>query len=883
MKDCSDSVLRSKKRVRRARTTRPGVRRADRIARLLISAGGIGTIVAVSILCVFLVWVVVPLFREPLSAELAVGVPALDLEASAGAGLGLDEYGSIGWCATRSGEVRAFGIENGRELERVRPCGEQPPCAAAISSADGGLVFGFQDGSARMGSVRFATSYFGREELPPELGALASGERAHLGRGVVEHTPSGSFRLQELSVSMQAPVDVGAGRPLRLVDGIESSTGPILASLAEDDVLRLLHGTRATNLLTGTETFEWERGELALEFPAELGQPSWFFLTGLGDNVFLVWEGGTLWRCDARALSALRVVEKRDLLAEEAARVTALTFLIGRTSLAVGDSTGRLRVWFRIKPHDAGTPDGIELVQAHELGSPGPAVRSLFASARDRTLAAGYDDGGVRLFHVTSARELVALALPGGPLPVVALAVAPKDDALLAFGRRAPALPGKPALPGEAALWRLEVPHPETSLAAVFAPVWYEGYPAPEHVWQSSSGTDDFEPKYGLLPLVFGTIKATFYSLLFGVPIALLAAIYTSEFLHPRVRARVKPAIEMMASLPSVVLGFLSALVLAPLIEGVVPAVLLAIALLPFCACLGGHVWRLLPAAPAVRLERFRLLHVALFLALAVVSGAGLGPLVERALFAGDFRQWLTGSVGEATGGWVILLLPALALGACWFVTSWVNPRLLRATRAGSRSRFVLLDLAKFLAAALVVLLLAWCLAAYLTRAGLDPRGGWLDTYVQRNALVVGFVMGFAIIPILYTIAEDALSAVPDHLRAASLAAGATTWQTTVRVVVPTAMSGIFSAIMIGLGRAVGETMIVLMAAGNTPIMDWNVFNGFRTLSANIAVELPEAVQGSTHYRMLFLAALVLFAMTFVLNTAAEMVRLRYRRRRVQL
>ena len=231
----------------------------------------------------------------------------------------------------------------------------------------------------------------------------------------------------------------------------------------------------------------------------------------------------------------------------------------------------------------------------------------------------------------------------------------------------------------------------------------------------------------------------------------------------------------------------------------------------------------------------------------------------------------------------MILSLPVLAVGLGGFVTSWVNPRLLRASRASSRERFALLDLAKFLAAALATFFLAWCLAALLGRAGLDPRGGLLDTYVQRNALVVGFVMGFAIIPIIYTIAEDALAAVPDHLRAASLAAGATPWQTTVRVVVPTAMSGIFSAVMIGLGRAVGETMIVLMAAGNTPIMDWNVFNGFRTLSANIAVELPEAVQGSTHYRMLFLAALVLFAMTFVLNTLAEGVRLRYRRRRVQL
>jgi phosphate transport system permease protein len=96
-------------------------------------------------------------------------------------------------------------------------------------------------------------------------------------------------------------------------------------------------------------------------------------------------------------------------------------------------------------------------------------------------------------------------------------------------------------------------------------------------------------------------------------------------------------------------------------------------------------------------------------------------------------------------------------------------------------------------------------------------------------------------------------------------------------------MSGLFSALMIGLGRAVGETMIVLMAAGNTPLMDWNIFNGFRTLSANIAVELPEAVINSTHYRMLFLAALSLFIMTFAVNTVAEIVRLRFRRRAFQL
>ena len=170
-----------------------------------------------------------------------------------------------------------------------------------------------------------------------------------------------------------------------------------------------------------------------------------------------------------------------------------------------------------------------------------------------------------------------------------------------------------------------------------------------------------------------------------------------------------------------------------------------------------------------------------------------------------------------------------------------------------------------------------------LDALGFDPRGGLLGTYVQRNALVVGFIMGFAIIPIIYTIAEDALSSVPEHLRSASLGCGATPWQTAQRIIIPTAMSGLFSAVMVGLGRAVGETMIVLMAAGNTPVMEMNIFNGFRTLSANIAVELPEAVRDSSHYRVLFLAALTLFAMTFVLNTVAETIRIRFRRRAYQL
>ena len=155
--------------------------------------------------------------------------------------------------------------------------------------------------------------------------------------------------------------------------------------------------------------------------------------------------------------------------------------------------------------------------------------------------------------------------------------------------------------------------------------------------------------------------------------------------------------------------------------------------------------------------------------------------------------------------------------------------------------------------------------------------------YDQRNALIVGIAMGLAVIPIIFSISEDAMHGVPRHLSSGSLALGATPWQTLTRVVILTASPGIFSALMIGFGRAVGETMIVLMATGNTPILDMNLFEGMRTLAANIAVELPESEIGSSHYSILFLTALLLFAITFVFNTIAEIVRARLRERYAHL
>jgi phosphate transport system permease protein len=398
---------------------------------------------------------------------------------------------------------------------------------------------------------------------------------------------------------------------------------------------------------------------------------------------------------------------------------------------------------------------------------------------RRRGFAVGTGDGEVALYYSTSGRRLLLDHWSSNP--VTTIAVDPKDD-------------GAVVVAGGRVLRRsIENPHPEISFRTLFLPVWYEGYAAPRWVWQSTGGSDTFEPKLSLWPLIFGTLKATFYAMLFSVPLALLAAIYVSQLAPSWLQSVVKPTIELMAAVPSVVVGFLAALWLAPRLEAALVAVLLAAIGLPLVVVLALAGWRLVPARLRRRLHGGAELLVLLVAGgvVAAVVAALAGP-VEARFFGGDFQRYL--------------------------FTEW-----------GLR-------------------------------------------YDQRNAIVVGLGLGFAVIPVIFTIAEDACSAVPRALVNASRALGATRWQTAVRMVAPAASPGLFAAVMLGLGRAVGETMIVLMAAGNTPVLDLSLFDGMRTMSAAIAVEIPEAPVGGTLFRVLFLTGILLFAFTMVLTTAADLV-----------
>ena len=732
----------------------------DKVAGVSIAIGGLGVIAAVLLIFLYLVYEVMPLFRSAVIQE--VSEFRIDSPHSEGVlHLALEERLQVAMRLGTDGEAMYFDTSNGDVISRIPlpiPAGSSISSFALDTDISGIFALGLSDGHVLIAQYSYDIS-FGQNNAR-------------------QVTPVIRYPFGEETFELYN------NEPVSKVSVRSSESELMLAGTSQSGQVSLLRAQRETSLLSAFNApseSEWETELTTLT--GVLPSVDQLYLDVDRRWLFAIGTDGRLSLVNVRPAftGGVAVIENEVTLVDSNVRITEVNFLLGGISLLVGDSSGIVSQWFLVR-HDG--KYGIEKVREFDAGSD---IVSLRPEQRRKNFITVNDQGYFGIFNTTAHREVAYSKL---------LDAAPKTMAMSARGDGLIFEQGG----GEFSFWSVVNRHPEVSWEALWQEVWYENYQEPEYIWQSSAANNDFEPKYSLAPLAFGTLKAAFYAMLLAAPLAVCGAIFTGYFMAGKMRRNVKPLIELMEALPTVVLGFLAGLWLAPFLENNLLGVFSLLVVTPLSIVLAAFVWTRLPER--VRFNMPDGWEAALLIPVIIIMGyfsfVIAGP-IEIVFFGGDMRSWITNDLGI--------------------------------------------------------------------------------TYDQRNAMVVGFAMGFAVIPTIFSIAEDAVFTVPKQLTYGSLALGATPWQTLRRVVLPTASPGIFSALMIGMGRAVGETMIVLMATGNTPIMDINIFEGMRTLAANIAVEVPESEVDSTHYRILFLAALVLFMFTFVVNTLAEIIRQRLRRK----
>lgn len=712
----------------------------DRLAKYFVSLGGVSVIIAIMLIFFYLLSVVVPMFESADIEQQHQYVVPGDGKTLL---LGMEEQGTMAVRFTDQGEAIFFDTATGNiSLQQKLPINSH---ITSVATSLDRIVLGLEDGTALIVKYVFDISY------PDDVRTL---------------TPALEFPLGE-----QALVLDESAQPIEKITFQISSDSVGLAGVTADKRLLFVRYSKQTSFISEEVTIELETRE-EQQFSTAISDIA--LKPDLGDLYAASADGVLLhYRIDQQGIERA----PREIPFEQP--ITQMRLLLGGNSLLVGLENGEVQQWMLVR-----TEINDELTYIRNFHEDLVSVENIETEQRRKGFAVADRQGGITLYYSTSQRTLAHINTATSRISEMAWSA--RAEHLLAVDENE-----------QLYFYHVDNEFPEVSWDVLWGKVWYEGYDEPDYIWQSSASTNEFEPKYSLVPLSFGTLKAAFYAMLFAVPVAILGAMFTAQFMAPKMRQTVKPSIEIMEALPTVILGFLAGLWLAPYVEAHLAGVFALLLLLPFAFILFAALWMLVP---------------------------------NKSVFE----------------GWEAALLIPVVLLMIWLATNISVPL---------EHLFFDGDMRKYMS------------------------NEWGLTYDQRNSLVVGLIMGFAVIPTIFSIAEDALFSVPQHLIRGSLALGASRWQTMMRVVIPAASPALFSAVMMGFGRAVGETMIVLMATGNTPLMDMSIFQGMRTLAANIAVEVPEAEVASTHYRILFLAALILFLFTFIFNTLAEVIRHRLRKR----
>jgi len=687
------------------------VRRKDRIAKSVIHFFGMGIILVVLLIVLIIGSISLPLFAPVKSAELANF--KLPDEAQNPVAVGIDEYLETAYAIDEHGAFVFYDTRDGSFIDTVNIVGMPTNTALRTATPSGQDRFHlvWDDGAAATVAVKFIPEFNPDEDgkqIRTITHRLATEQRWPAKQGM-SHTLSAGGSETKIRVDQR----IGGGFELQKIT-------------EEEDFLGNVEKSEVSGTIDNVPVM------------------SQVLLSRDGRTLYGA-NGTDLYRFDLRDIEAPKQMDKLG----HGHEISALAFVNGEVSVVVADKDGGVSTYMPVEI-EPGSPRQLQLI--HRLRKHDGEVEGVFTAARNKTILS-YTETGIHADYMTSERSLATF--PGDGISAASLA--PRGDGLI-------------ALLGDGSIrtWSFKCKHPEVNTKTLFGKVHYENYAEPVYEWQSSSGDNSHEPKLSLVPLISGTLKATLFAMLFSIPIAILAALYSSQFMSPRWRSTIKPSVEIMAAVPSVVVGFLAAYWLAPILHGHMVSFFLSLFVLPIVLAVVVILWRAYGPRITPGKEFLVLLPV-------VVIGVAL--------------SWGVGSLVEST-----------------FMTTEYYPR----------GNF----------------------AQWLNDVFKTP----LD---QRNAILIAFALGFAVMPIIFTLADDALSSVP----------------------------------LIGFGRAIGETMIVLMAAGNVPVLGFNPFNGMRTMSANIATEMPEAAVNSTHYRVLFLSAVLLFAMTFLINTIAEIVRMRLRKK----
>lgn len=744
--DFNTPALQRKRRIRALK---------DNLTRWYVLVGGLAVLAAITLIFFYLAYVVLPLFQGAELTAKKVQSPAwLQQDAGKPLLLTIEEQNQVGMRISDKGEAVFFATKDGAELKRTPlplPAGASVVSIGQDQPGSPLVALGLSNGQVLLFKHSYAVTYpDNKRVITPQI------DFPYGDKPLVLNQDGGA--LEHVAVNHNDETLMLAG-----------STG---------NQLHVQELVSEENMMTGETTVE----QNAIALP-QMTEPIKAIYVDPRQQWLYVVNGRA--QVDVFSLHDKSLNGRYKLFEEGDREVSSSNLLLGGISLMIGDSKGDVSQWFMVRGADGEAR--LTHIRSFQLGQ-APVVQIAPEERRKGFLALDAS-GKLGVFHSTAERTLLIEQVTDGA-------------GLMAFSPRANRVVIEEG--GQLLPFSLRNPHPEVSWSALWGKVWYESYDAPQYVWQSTAANTDFEPKLSLAPLTFGTLKAAFYAMLLAAPLAIAAAIYTAYFMAPSMRRKVKPVIELMEALPTVILGFFAGLFLAPYVEGHLPGIFSLLLLTPIGILLAGFLWSRLPES--IRLRVPDGFEAAILIPVVLLVGwfaLGMSPLLEAWFFGGDMRLWISNDLGI--------------------------------------------------------------------------------TYDQRNALIVGLAMGFAVIPNIFSIAEDAIFSVPRSLTYGSLALGATPWQTLTRVVILTASPGIFSALMIGLGRAVGETMIVLMATGNTPVMEVNIFEGMRTLAANVAVEMPESEVGGSHYRVLFLAALVLLMFTFVMNTLAELIRQRLRKKYASL